>query len=251
MIERGHQLRDLKILAVPQLSALDQIQEYVQERLYAPVTLVPDLAQDSLDRLWLEFVASRHEVDGEASECMAGDDDFERCLPAVVAHWDLEPEEWHSMAINCGEWYEKAVGTFLKEFLGPCLLAPFVTEAERAKHFPIVSDRTSIDLKNRSRKGESLFAFGIDSTALGEFTRSVEADVLDHLLGVNNLRVFVECLCTIGYTDGEPTQIIAVEWASGGVHCYPAAQRDVQRANASNDLVYDDILQGMAKTRRS
>lgn len=104
----------------------------------------------------------------------------------------------------------------------------------------------------RSRKYVSIFNLGLDSSVLGEFTRSVEADhqVFPLLVGRDGLRVFVDCICEVGYVDSEPTSIVAVEWASSAVHCYPVAFSEVRRAGAESNLIYDDSLQGEARAMR-
>jgi hypothetical protein len=248
---RGHRMRSVNVTQIPPADRVEALQDFVQACLQSPVELVPDTAQDSIDRSWLEFVAQAYEVDGEASECFGRDDDLTLCLPVREAHEldFLEAEDWRSMAINCAMWYRSAARAFT-DHLGPCVLAPFVTEAERIKHFPIASDRSGADLERRSRSGQSIFLFGITSTALAEFTRSVESDVLDRLIGQAHFRVFVECMCVVGYSRGRQTSIIAVEWSSSGVHCYPVDDSDVARAGATNDLVMDDLLQGEGSETR-
>lgn len=127
---RGHKMRLVDVTRIPPTDHVEELQDFIQACLQSPIELVPDIAQDSIDRLWLEFVAQSYEVDGEATECFGYDDDFTLCLPVREAHEldFLDADDRRAMAINCAEWYPDA-GTAFPHHLGPCVLAPFATEA--------------------------------------------------------------------------------------------------------------------------
>jgi hypothetical protein len=237
---------------LPKKTSLTQLQEFVAERLLAPTLLLPDLPQDNLDRAWLDFVADGLEIEGEASMCQGDESNLMLCLPAEEAFCWFDSEEWYETATHCASWYEEAAAKFLSQHLGACLVAPFLTAIERPKHFPRASDRSADDLQRRSKRdNESIFNFGVDSGPLAEFTRSVESDteVFPLLFGADTARIFVHAGCNIGFTSGKATNVVAIEWASSAVHCYPFDLSAIPGRRAE-DLIYDDLLQGYARDQR-
>ena len=249
---RSYQLRQLASNAVPEEGDDEGLRIYMTDRLQAPIELTPGHPQDALDNQWLTFVVDNYEVDLEAKAFLRDDDDYSISIDQsyrMLREFGLIDRE---QALNCATWYETARRQFIDEVVGPCLLAPMVTETERIKHHPRAGDKKSADLSRRSEAdAESLFEFGIGTEALSLLTRSVEQVVLDQLIGVPHLRAFVECMCTIGYTNGKATSVVAIEWSASGVHCYPDTVEAFKSKNGNEALsVFDDCLQGYAKPRR-
>jgi len=248
---RSYRFRQLVSTAVPKEGDEDGLRNFITDRFQAPIELFPAHPQDTFDNEWLSFVAKNYEVDGEASAFVRDDDED---VVDIYGTYDmlrnLEIVN-REVAWNCAQWYETASEQFVAEVIGPCLLAPMVTEKDRIKHHPRTGSTSSEDLRRRSElNGESIFEFGIDTGVLSLLTRSVEQEILVKLLGVHHLRAFVECMCVVGYTNGHPTSVIAIEWSSTGVHCYPDTIEVFRSQRAIGGVsVFDDILQGYAAPR--
>jgi hypothetical protein len=238
-----------------------QVHRYVLDRMRLPITVPrPGDAWDLTEAIvviWKEVVREV-EVDGE-SWCIDADsldsDDFIHHM--FVQEMDpahgLYDAEGHrrerDMALNIATWYDGARDELLRRTR--LMRVPVAGPRDYPKHFPGGGARTLAQLKARSVKtnnqdSTSQLRFGLDGAALEEFVHVATAEFACELVAASDASVFrgfVDCMIEVGYTRGEATQVLCVEWSPQMAHVYPVARGEI----TSEKVVFLDDLQGVVR----
>ena len=167
----------------------------------------------------------------------------------------LSRRELVSNAMNISKWHAAAVEQFAG--LARPFAAPIADASVRPKHYPRPSDRTEVDLLERSCTGESMLGFGVTDDVISEICRDVEDEFFDSIFGATKYRGFVDCLGPIGYAEGRVVNYLAIEWAHEALHAYPVTEREYQEASRLRGEgvgravnVTSDVAQGFMVTER-
>lgn len=204
----------------------------------------PDI-EDALNEAWAGFCRENFEVDGELSVLQILD--FTGAPEGAGKRVDLDVliRATH----NISSWHQSAVNRFLPMIKS--LGAPIASPSTHAKHFPNPSHKTSEQVSDSSLNGVSKFGLRISVNVLNDIFRDVEAEFLDRIFGKSKFRGFVDCINSIGYTSGEETQFLAIEWTPSFVHAYPIPKvtymgsLEARRSNYGNSMnVTSDVAQG-------
>lgn len=220
---RATAYRRLDKSVVPVASDRLGLLAFTRDRLKSPLRILdPDAGlQAMLDARWRGW-CKQYEVDGEVP--FVGEDGYlEEALEFQYVHFefwdDLRPN-----ALNIDNWYGRASEEFADQVRN--FAAPFSLPSQRPKHYPPTYARTQDDLRRASTRGESVLAFGLGPEELGMLARRIEPELLDELWGGLKYRGAVDCLTTVGFSDGTPTPYLAVEWTPQAVHAYPVSETE-------------------------
>lgn len=250
----GWQLVNLSYTAqVPQTK--DGMLQFISDRLKTPIYVMGPNFQETnlyLQRLWFEH-AQAYQVDIEADI-----DAPWPCHPSYVEDlvWYiyevLAVDELKPAAHNVDTWYWRARSHFLDRT--KLLWAPVAGPQEYDKHYPPAKATTALDLitasqTRKSGKGKiSFLKFGLDKSVLEVFIRDVQVQFFDNLVDAENFRGAVNCLCEIGFVNGNAVNHLAIEWSPLLIHAYPISTDEL--TNFGDKLVSNDLLQGYALDRR-
>lgn len=236
---------DRGLAASPVPSDPRHLHEFVAERLRIPIE-VPRPDEDwslteQIVAIW-KSVVEGCQVDDEASYIDPDVRSSDGFIDSLFLH-DIDPagptstrdkvDEERMIAHNIAGWYDGARAELLRRTR--LMRVPVAGPEDYPKHYPDAGCRSIADLKTRSaqmREGApvSVLRFGFDHETVQETVHQATAEFADELVEAcegSVFRGFVDSMIDIGYTAGEATQILCVEWSPQNAHIYPVARSEI------------------------
>ncbi len=236
---------DRGLTAEPVPHGQRRVRDYILEHLRLPIEVPRPEGDWTLTERVVEIWASVVEsvqVDDEswAIESNLYESDgfishlyFEEMDPNSTMYDREGHEDERGFALRIASWYDSARHELSRRLR--LMAVPVAGPADFSKHYPDASCRTISDLKARSRARSggspvSLLRFGLDQPALEELVHLATAELVAELEAAHDEEVFrgyVDGMVDVGYTNGDATRFLCIEWAPQMAHVYPVSEMEV------------------------
>lgn len=222
----------------------DYVRDYILDHLRLPIDVPrPEGDWTLTERIvavWKSVVESV-EVDGEswAIEPDLVDSDgfishiyFEEMDPTSTLYDEEGHKDERAIALRIASWYDRARDELSRRLR--LIAVPVAGPADFPKHYPDAGSKTISALKTRSKTSGgspvSVLRFGLDHAALEELVHLATAELVDELAAAHDDEVFrgyVDGMTEVGYTNGDATRFLCIEWAPHMAHVYPVSENEI------------------------
>lgn len=231
-------------------SSREDLIEFIRFRMRIPIEPTdPDnlhLVKGKFDAHWRTLIVA-NEVDRESDLL---DEDLEDPVDSLALQLlaDDDVKELRVVALRVASWYPTVRAQFLEST--KLFRVPMATTGEYAKHFPPAGCRTKADLiEASSARSVAYLYYGITAEHLTWILDSVHEGSFKQLIGAASFSVVVDCMCPIGVSGGQETQLLVVKLNEDIAHAYPVVEAEARHSCLMR--LDDDSLQGCASVTRA